>query len=409
MKTKYLFLICTLCTLAFFTASCSDSDSSAVELSASAFDEVSSEGASLTVDIICNSSWTAESSASWCSISQTEGTGNQTLSLSVGANLNDKPRRATIIVTSHRTQKTVTVTQNAGNGDIDGYAYELPVYFHVLYNNSAQNVPQSRIETILTAVNKLYQYNNMNLTFKIAEIEPISSATASISCEEFMYSEKGTDHYKLMKDPNSYINVFLYAFEEDDVLGVSHLPLTTQQNYLEGLTLTDYSNIQASQLSNIYCVSINTNYINAGVSQYSPNDPIITLAHELGHYLGLHHPFAEDENGAAANECKDTDYCEDTPSYNKVEYDAWLGGLPAGNYDLEYLSQRSNCQGEEFISDNLMDYAYSLTNKFTKDQYTRVRHVLNYSPLIPGPKIQTKAGTRTSSEETLQIPFRMIQ
>lgn len=255
MKTKYLFLICTLCTLALFTVSCSDSDSSAVELSASAFDEVSSEGASLTVDIICNSSWTAESSASWCSISQAEGTGNQTLSLSVGANLNDKPRRATIIVTSHRTQKTVTVTQNAGNGDIDGYAYELPVYFHVLYNNSAQNVPQSRIETILTAVNKLYQNNNMNLTFKIAEIEPVSSAPASISCKEFMNSEKGTDHYKLMKDPNSYINVFLYAFEEEDVLGVSHLPLTTQQNYLEGLTLTDYSNIQASQLSNIYCVS----------------------------------------------------------------------------------------------------------------------------------------------------------
>lgn len=405
MKTKYLFLIYTFCTLAFFMAGCKDSDSSAVELSDTTFDEVSSDGSLLTVNITSNSSWTIESSASWCIPFLTEGTGNQSVQISVETNLNTTPRRATLVVTSNRTKKTITVTQLAGSGNIEGYAYELPVYFHVLYNNNIQNVPQSRIETILAEVNELYKANNMNLTFKMAEIERIPSDVPSISCKEFMKSKKGTDNYKLMQDPNLYINVFLYPFEEEKVLGISHLPLTTKQDYLEGLTLVEYSNIQASQLSNIYCVSINTNYINEGADKYSPNDATVTLAHELGHYLGLHHPFAEDEEGQPANECKDTDYCEDTPSYNKVEYDAWLQNSKGS---LTYLSQRSNCQGDKFISTNVMDYSYSLANKFTNDQYKRVRHVLNYSPVIPGPKVN-QPRTRASSEETLEIPFRTIE
>ena len=49
---------------------------------------------------------------------------------------------------------------------------------------------------------------------------------------------------------------------------------------------------------------------------------------------------------------------------------------------------------QEFISYNIMDYAISYSNQFTQNQRERIRHVLSYSPLIPGPKkgdIDTRA------------------
>ena len=47
---------------------------------------------------------------------------------------------------------------------------------------------------------------------------------------------------------------------------------------------------------------------------------------------------------------------------------------------------KNGCEGESFISTNIMDYFCSYQNRFTANQYSRVRHVLENSPLIPGPK-----------------------
>lgn len=61
----------------------------------------------------------------------------------------------------------------------------------------------------------------------------------------------------------------------------------------------------------------------------------MTLAHELGHYLGLHHVFAEEKNDkgyTSIDDCQDTDYCEDTPSYNILEYNKML---------TQYIKQKS--------------------------------------------------------------------
>lgn len=74
----------------------------------------------------------------------------------------------------------------------------------------------------------------------------------------------------------------------------------------------------------MYSSSINSKYINEKSTAFyrNPNDSTKNLAHELGHYLGLHHVFAEDKNGYADN-CNDTDYCQDTPSYNRNKYNVW--------------------------------------------------------------------------------------
>ena len=117
------------------------------------------------------------------------------------------------------------------------------------------------------------------------------------------------------------------------------------------------------------------------------------MAHELGHYLGLHHAFNETEEGELATDCIDSDYCDDTPPYDRNIYSLMYAAL-SEQAALEHRSvsfdevvTRINClTGQEFISYNMMDYEVSCSDRFTSEQRDRIRHVLRYSPLIPGPK-----------------------
>lgn len=294
--------------------------------------------------------------------------------------------------------------------DIDSYRYELPLHVHVIETAVSPPVSESRLKNIIGSVNDLYWENGMNLRFTLDRVSYTYSDRTAISCTLLMESPKGSQWYEMMEDPNEVINVYVYPFKEKGIVGISHLPLTTTNNPLEGLDEVESRMIQASQLENIYCISVNSDYLYVGTFLYSPNDAVTTFAHELGHYLGLYHTFAEDEDGAI-DDCLDSDHCTDTPTYNRVEYKCWLDSLDyREKYTLEDLSQRHNCAGEEFVSTNLLDYAYSMSDEFSKEQCARVRHVLNYSPLIPGPKVKTGSkGTRSVEGETVQFPpFRTI-
>ncbi len=248
---------------------------------------------------------------------------------------------------------------------------------------------------------------------------------------EFMYSE---DNVKYIWDPNEYINVMLYNFKQsddgDEVLGVSHMPYTVAgSSALEGLTTTSGTYIRKSQLGYPLCSSINSiyagqmegggyyqssRYQNPNSSSYTliSSDIVVTMSHELGHYLGLFHAFTESEDDsdggsiiAATDSCADTDYCEDTPSYNRSEYANYLASylnslISSSNLDVYALLRRQSCEGEEYYSANIMDYAFTLGYKISSDQKARIRNVLMYSPLIPGPKVNGVNKTRAAQEDS---------
>lgn len=430
MKVKYLYLLI----LAFAFAGCKDSktDNTGLELSESTFENVSSNGSTLTVNITSSSSWTAASSAVWCSLTPNEGAGSQSMSISVGANLNTSERTATIAVTSSGIKKIITVTQQGE------YHYKIPVIFHVLYkdkNAPLQYVSQSRLSEILSVVNKLYKDKtksvDMNLTFTLATTDPSGKTLASpgveytqwpesypIDCDKFMSDNSGK-YVKYLWDPNQYINVMIYNFTQDPasnttILGISHLPFTTTgSNALEGLNETQYSYLELKNLSFPYCTSINSTFIDhqSTSTEYDPSDVIVTLAHELGHYLGLHHTFSENDEGIYDG-CADSDYCNDTPTYNKVKYDTdynYIAEYDPVNFTFTYLVKRENCKtGQKFTSNNIMDYSISNSDQFTNDQRNRIRHVLTYSPLIPGPK-QGQTRTRSVADGVLDLPIRVIK
>ena len=432
MKIKHLFLLIIL--IAFF-AGCKDSDSENLqfELSESTFNDVSDEGANLEVQVTSNGAWAASSSATWCTLVPGRGTSTQKCTIEVQGNLETTARTATITIKSGKAEKSIEIHQNASEGELH---YKLPVIFHVLYKDESdpmQYVSQSRLADILTAVNKQYNSNpesaDMNLSFTLATSDPDGNLLAipgveyvrwtedyPIDCGKFMNDESGK-YTPYIWEPNYYINIMIYNFKPEPgsnmtTLGIAHIPFSTEgDNYLEGLPEISYTYLEKKNLNFPYGVSINSLFINdqSSETEYTTTDVITTLAHELGHYLGLHHAFSEDENGTV-DDCIDSDYCDDTPTYNKIKYDEeymYIAENDPSRYTFNYLVKRTDCSGTTFISENIMDYAISYADNFTENQRERIRHVLTYSPLIPGPK---KGQTKTrAAEGLLDLPIRAIK
>ena len=360
------------------------------------------------------------------------------------------------------------VTENGQDHDSDeitgdDYDYHLPVIFHVFYNDnkdSKQYIPVSRLKEILGNVNELYAgdvYNqqldtvaseNLHIQFELAEkdengktlstpgVEYIKTSETEFDCEEFM---KDKNYAKYTWDQNDYINVMVYAFKKTDdnstTLGISHLPYQVGgYPAIEGLS--DGKNYPLSKPTKFpYCVSLNALYVGKEYEgtryttdkqnknyQYSTADPNATLAHELGHYLGLYHAFAEskDSDGQSdtADNDDDSDYCTDTPSYNRIAYTKWLDEYiekaqaikKDTTFTVKELSKRSNSSNQEWQADNLMDYSICYSMRFTPEQANRMRQVLYYSPLMPGPKKKrptttTKAWAANSEEPDLPIVY----
>lgn len=310
----------------------------------------------------------------------------------------------------------------------DDYVYHLPVIFHVFYSNSKQYIEYTRLKEILSNVNELYQgdvYNyqmdtipseNLHIQFELAEknesgkklstpgVEYIEVSDSVFDCESFM---KDKNYAKYCWDQNNYINVMVYAFKKTDVnsitLGISHLPYQVG-GYPQIEGLSNGKNYPLSKPGKFpYCISLNSIYVgreNEGTRYtedkykkgYESNtaDPNATLAHELGHYLGLFHSFSEKTvkgKSETANDDDDSDYCDDTPSYNRIEYSNWVTlAIKKDSLTLRDVAIRTNSKGEKWQADNLMDYFFCYSMRFTPEQANRIRQVLYYSPLIPGPK-----------------------
>lgn len=340
MKTKLSYLLTVFFCL--ILASCS-TDEPAFTLSQNTFDNIPPQGKNLSLQIQTSGEWTATSlNKDWCSVTPATGTGNGTISIEVSGNIS-KDRTGTIVIYCNGTQTNININQKA-LPEGEELTYRIPVIFHVLYkdkNDQHQYISDDRIKQVLNKVNQYYKGKtvatggdagqDINLEFYLPEndeagnqletpgIEYIAWDEMPIDCEAFMES-KNSKILNMLWDMNKYINIMLYNFAEVEggtILGISHLPLSTQgKNYLEGLQAVDYTHMENSHLGYPHCVSINTLYFDQDTqsNSYNSADANVTLAHELGHYLGLHHAFNESSEDINA----DSDYCLDTPPYTTV-------------------------------------------------------------------------------------------
>lgn len=336
-----------------------------------------------------NTSWTVENETDWCKVDKTAGVNTENLVVSVDSNNTGAARSTVLHLVSELHNVDVTVNQDVS---MEEYFYKLPVVFHIIYDqdhdtptDTVQNIKAETIAALVKGCNALYRQSN-NSTDMGLELVPVTedpdgnvlqeegidrvlrTNSAYRNADDFLASSN-TQDAELMWNPNQYVNVYVFTCTDNSLLGVSHLALTSNQNGLVGL---ERGQAYYTQIPNFpWGIVLNNTHI-------YEEDAYTTLAHELGHYLGLFHAFSE-------NGCDETDYCDDTQNYDRTAYTEWLSTQsdPAN----PELYQRTDCEtGVTFTSDNIMDYDYSHLNRFTPDQYLRVRHVLENSPLIPGPK-----------------------
>lgn len=430
MRTNPLFLI-SFMLLLFVSGACKEeNDVEKMALSANSFN-VASNGLGITLEINSQTNWEVSSDATWCVPDKQKGIGRATLSVNLTSNETSQERTATLTITDPTATLKVKITQNGEEH------YKLPVIFHVLYNDAKdplQNPDRALLTKIINLCNQKFAntFDNgdkdksgvdINVEFVMAPTNPdgktlaepginrIKWSTPVMSCDKFM-DASNQEAISRLWDLNKYINIFLYTFEEENVLGISYTPYATSRHPLDGLYNGDRY-FSDTKLSYPHCVSINNTYIDQmpEMGYSNPSEVVLTLTHELGHYIGLFHAFGVDDEKKGTSWREDTDYCDDTPNYDRQGYEDWLNTyyettLP-DNVKFSELIKRTSITGKEFSSRNIMDYTWTWGNEFTPDQRERMRHVLNYSPLIPGPKYD-QPSTRAIMDAPIP-PARTIQ
>lgn len=437
--TRYFVYFFFVLSAAFLATGCSkdtDNDGEEVvpffEVTCPQLDNIAWEGTVFTLSVESNAEWSVVSNAGWCKVTDNvSGNANADVTIEISDNLTGESREAIIQFTwGVEGEKNEIKVVQAPQPFEEGGLYKIPVVFQMLYGNrniETQYVKEGHLQTVLDGVNELYRQSgqNLNIEFVMATETPtgehmeepgvnrVEWTASTIDCIEFMESDEQR-YLDIIWDPSKYINVVLYNFSNPQILGISQFPFVMAPDALPGIeSLYNSAFPTQENLDRPQCVSINNRYIYDTVPLAVPGNPegsltnvVSTLAHELGHYLGLRHAFSESYSGA----CIDSDFCDDTPTYNRQNYERLVQAYGTSYKEhIDELITREPCNsGESFISTNIMDYSITYSNEFTPQQAERIRYILEHGVFIPGPKNYPEiSASRVSGK--IKLPFEIME
>ncbi len=417
---------------------------------------------SLQVVISSPEEWQVNSDASWLSTnSQMGGISRTVVGIKVTPNLTGKERTGQLTFSTSNQSVAVKVKQLGGDTNIETVLYEIPVIFHVLYNEADKNntdtlrrkyvLNSADAQVILEYINQLFgqqprQVGNeiyrgikrkyqqgqqevyhlpleTKIRFKLANEKPDGTRQSPAGINAIAMDERSLDPKVVMSDKaggryhdmawpiKQYINIYVFPFtrhqERADqvVMGISHMPLALSSAPIEGLKQLGSQEEQyikehggLDQFSNYnHCITLNSDgfewrtwketFLKADLGKN-------TLAHELGHYLGLYHTFSEvvgSDGNLVLDSCDDTDYCADTQSYNRKQYEESRADIIASGttslVQIIGLLMRNDCQSGRFEATNIMDYDFCHSDEWTPNQVSRMRQVLYNTYTTPGIKV----------------------
>jgi hypothetical protein len=272
--------------------------------------------------------------------------------------------------------------------------YTVRVVFHVLYNNNAENINDSLLINQIEVLNQDFRRLNADtfktrnvfksragdtrIEFELASTDPNGNPTNGIVRKATSVASWGTANgiSELMKydanggssawDPKSYLNIWVCDMtyqNQDRILGFAYPPYGHPSWPSSSWTSDPNQGVVLH-----YKVTGRNNPRSTGATLGSSNKGRVAV-HEVGHYFGLRHIWADDQ--FQANRCVLDDYIDDTP----------LQGVGA-NFTCN-LTQNTCWSGQEDLPDmieNYMDYStHDCQNLFTRQQSQVMRAALIYS------------------------------
>ena len=245
----------------------------------------------------------------------------------------------------------------------------LPVVVHVIHQGEAigngSNISNERVYSQLDVLNEDYRRMNgdasntpstfINLAadaeieFCLAALDPSDNASSGIT--RHIYGNIPDISYieQVIKpattwDPDRYINIWTVRMPSgsSNVLGYAYLP--------------------TSQMVGSNRDGVVISYTNFGI--ISTTNRGRTTTHEMGHYLGLKHPWGDNDSNGNPIGCNSDDGVADTPNASGPYYDCPVFG-------------QSSC-GSVDMNMNFMDYVDDpCMNLFTAGQASLMFSVLN--------------------------------
>lgn len=248
----------------------------------------------------------------------------------------------------------------------------IPVVFHIIHTYGEENISKAQILDQMRVLNEDFRRLNADkgntrsifqgdaadceIEFRLATKDPNGNCTDGITRSYSTLTEQTRDEVKsvIRWDNTKYLNIWVVksirpqsADQTGTTLGFAYLPWSLPNtNAVDGIV------IRADFVGTI------------GTS--SPARAGRTLTHEVGHYLGLSHPFQGSCGGSNCNTTGDR-IC-DTPPVDEPSFGCPLGNNTCSNDNPNQLDQ----------VENYMDYANgNCQNMFTWGQKARMDLVLN--------------------------------
>ncbi len=252
----------------------------------------------------------------------------------------------------------------------------IPVVVHILFNNDAENLSQSQINSQISALNRDFRRQNPDvgnvpepfrpfvadpmIEFALAVRDPQGNETTGItrtwtSLEQFPYDQFDPRATEKLDSLIKHDEFGKAAWPRDDYLNMWTCTI-------EG-GLLGYAQFPGGPASTDGVVMNNTAFGSGGTAQ-PPFDLGRTAVHEVGHFLDLLHIWGDDGGG-----CLGSDNVTDTPNQAGPNF----GSMDED--DFPSVSCNNDPHGDMFM--NYMDYVNDDTMvMFSKGQVARMNAAL---------------------------------